>query len=98
MPLKKNIGNIAVIGPNADMMYNQLGDYTAPQEREEIVTVLDGIRKAVSPSTKVNYVKGCAIRDVTTSNIPAAVEAAVLPMRLFWLLVVRVPAISRQNI
>ena len=37
---------------------------------------LDGIRKAVSPSTKVNYVKGCAIRDVTTSNIPAAVEAA----------------------
>ena len=94
MPLKKNIGSIAVIGPNADMMYNQLGDYTAPQERKEIVTVLDGIRKAVSPSTKVNYVKGCAIRDVTTSNIPAA----VLPMRLFWLLVVRVPAISRQNI
>ena len=76
LPLKKNIGSIAVIGPNADMMYNQLGDYTAPQEREEIVTVLDGIRKAVSPSTKVNYVKGCAIRDVTTSNIPAAVEAA----------------------
>lgn len=76
MPLKKNIGNIAVIGPNADMMYNQLGDYTAPQEREEIVTVLDGIRKAVSPSTKVNYVKGCAIRDITTSNITAAVEAA----------------------
>lgn len=58
------------------MMYNQLGDYTAPQEREEIVTVLDGIRKAVSPSTKVNYVKGCAIRDVTASNIPAAVDAA----------------------
>ena len=76
LPLKKNIGSIAVIDPNADMMYNQLGDYTAPQEREEIVTVLDGIRKAVSPSTKVNYVKGCAIRDVTTSNIPAAVEAA----------------------
>lgn len=76
LPLKKNIGNIAVIGPNADMMYNQLGDYTAPQEREEIVTVLDGIRKAVSPSTKVNYVKGCAIRDVTTSDIPAAVKAA----------------------
>ena len=76
LPLKKDIGTIAVIGPNADMMYNQLGDYTAPQERSEIVTVLDGIRAAVSPSTKVNYVKGCAVRDVTTSNIPAAVEAA----------------------
>lgn len=76
LPLKKNLGSIAVIGPNADMMYNQLGDYTAPQEREEIITVLDGIRRAVSPSTKVNYVKGCAVRDVTTSDIPAAVKAA----------------------
>lgn len=76
LPLRKDIGSIAVIGPNADMMYNQLGDYTAPQEREEIVTVLDGIRKAVSPATKVRYAKGCAVRDVTASDIPAAVEAA----------------------
>ncbi|WP_455672319.1 glycoside hydrolase family 3 N-terminal domain-containing protein [Phocaeicola sp.] len=76
LPLSKEIKSIAVIGPNADMIYNQLGDYTAPQERKEIVTVLDGIRNAVSPATKVTYVKGCAIRDVTTSNIPAAVEAA----------------------
>lgn len=76
LPLSKQLKHIAVIGPNADMMYNQLGDYTAPQEREEIVTVLDGIKKAVSPSTQVTYVKGCAIRDVTASNIPAAVEAA----------------------
>ncbi len=76
LPLNKNIKSIAVIGPNADMMYNQLGDYTAPQERSEIVTVLDGIKNAVSPSTKVTYVKGCAIRDVKNSDIPAAVKAA----------------------
>lgn len=76
LPLSKQLKHIAVIGPNADMMYNQLGDYTAPQERREIITVLDGIRNAVSPSTQVTYVKGCAIRDVTTGNIPAAVEAA----------------------
>lgn len=76
LPLNKNIKNIAVIGPNADMMYNQLGDYTAPQDRKEITTVLDGIRNAVSPSTKITYVKGCAIRDVTASNIPAAIDAA----------------------
>lgn len=76
LPLDKSIKKIAVIGPNADMMYNQLGDYTAPQERQDIITVLDGIRKAVSPSTQVTYVKGCAIRDITTSNILEAVEAA----------------------
>lgn len=77
LPLSKNIQSIAVIGPNADNMYNQLGDYTAPQERENIVTVLDGIKQAVNPSTTVRYVKGCAIRDTTQSNIPKAVEAAL---------------------
>ncbi len=76
LPLSKNIKHIAVIGPNADMMYNQLGDYTAPQERKEIVTVLDGVKRAVSSATKVTYVKGCAVRDTTKSDIPAAVAAA----------------------
>lgn len=76
LPLSKHIGHLAVIGPNADSMYNQLGDYTAPQERKEITTVLDGIRQAVSPHTQVTYVKGCAIRDTTHSDIPAAVSAA----------------------
>lgn len=76
LPLKKEIRKLAVIGPNADTMYNQLGDYTAPQSPEDIVTVLEGIRTAVSPSTEVTYVKGCAIRDTTTTDIPAAVQAA----------------------
>lgn len=76
LPLSKEIKQLAVIGPNADEMYNQLGDYTAPQDAKEVITVLDGIRKAVSPSTKVTYVKGCAIRDTTASDIPAAVAAA----------------------
>lgn len=76
LPLKKEIGKLAVIGPNADNMYNQLGDYTAPQSPEDIVTVLEGIRNAVSPSTQITYVKGCAIRDTTTTDIAAAVEAA----------------------
>lgn len=76
LPLPKEIGSIAVIGPNADNIYNQLGDYTAPQERGSIVTVLDGIKKAVSPRTVVRYAKGCAIRDTTQSNIEEAVQAA----------------------
>lgn len=76
LPLSKHIGYLAVIGPNADEMYNQLGDYTAPQVREEVATVLDGIRAAVSESTRVTYVKGCAVRDTTATDIPAAVAAA----------------------
>lgn len=76
LPLKKTIKKLAVIGPNADNIYNQLGDYTAPQPAEKIVTVLEGIQAKVSPETKVTYVKGCAIRDTAHSSINEAVAAA----------------------
>ena len=75
LPLSKDLRHVAVIGPNADMMYNRLGDYTAPQDRSAIATVLDGVR-AMLPTAEVEYVKGCAIRDTTTSDIAAAVAAA----------------------
>ncbi|KGE15312.1 glycoside hydrolase family 3 N-terminal domain-containing protein [Sphingobacterium deserti] len=76
LPLSKSLKRIAVIGPNADNMYNQLGDYTAPQPDEKVKTVLTGVRAAVSKDTKVEYVKGCAIRDTSASDIAAAVQAA----------------------
>ena len=76
LPLSKQVRSIAVIGPNADMMYNQLGDYTAPQRPDDIVTPLGGIRAAVSSNTKVLYAKGCAVRDTTQSNIDEAVRIA----------------------
>lgn len=75
LPLDKNIKSIAVVGPNADVMYNYLGDYTAPQERSKVITVLDAV-KARLPKAKVTYAKGCAIRDTTQSDIAAAVAAA----------------------
>lgn len=76
LPLDKNLKRIAVIGPNADTQYNQLGDYTAPQDSAYITTVLEGIRAAVGPKTEVVYEKGCAVRDTTQSDIAQAVEAA----------------------
>ncbi|GAA3965779.1 glycoside hydrolase family 3 N-terminal domain-containing protein [Pedobacter ginsengiterrae] len=76
LPLSKSLKNIAVLGPNADNIYNQLGDYTAPQTEENIVTVLEGIKNKLSSATKINYVKGCSIRDTTNSNIEEAVSAA----------------------
>ena len=75
LPLAKNLQRIAVIGPNADNIYNQLGDYTAPQPESNVVTVLEGI-KAKLPTAQVLYAKGCAIRDTTSADIAAAVAAA----------------------
>ena len=75
LPLNRNI-KIAVIGPNADNRYNMLGDYTAPQEDSNIITVLDGVRAKLGKGA-VEYVKGCAIRDTANSNIDEAVAAAL---------------------
>ena len=75
LPLSKTINKVAVIGPNADNRYNMLGDYTAPQEDSNVKTVLDGIITKLSPS-RVEYVRGCAIRDTTVNEIEQAIEAA----------------------
>lgn len=75
LPLSKN-AKVAVVGPNADNVYNMLGDYTAPQADGKVVTVYNGIRAIIGEASCV-YAKGCAVRDTLDSDIPAAVEAAM---------------------
>ncbi len=74
LPLSRNL-RVAVVGPNADNVYNMLGDYTAPQPDGKVKTVLAGIKAKLS-ANQVEYVKGCAVRDTNNTDIPAAVEAA----------------------
>ena len=64
---------IALVGPNADNVYNQLGDYTAPQPEGKVVTMLDGL---LARGATVKYVKGCSIRDTCGDSISEAVMAA----------------------
>ena len=75
LPLSKNV-KVAVVGPNADNVYNMLGDYTAPQADGKVVTVYNGIRAMIGEASCV-YAKGCAVRDTNDCDIPAAVEAAM---------------------
>ena len=74
LPLGKST-NVLVCGPNADNIYNMLGDYTAPQEPGNVKTVLEGIRHKL-PASQIEYVKGCAVRDINDSNIQEAVSSA----------------------
>ena len=76
LPLSKDVGSVAVIGPNAHNIYNQLGDYTAPQPPENITTVLEGIQNKIPDDATVRYVRGTAIRDTLFNEIDLAVEAA----------------------
>ena len=74
LPLRKDM-RVAVIGPNADNVYNLLGDYTAPQPRGNVKTILDGVKTKL-PAANIEYVKGCAVRDTNDCNIGEAVAAA----------------------
>ena len=76
LPLKKDVGTIAVIGPNADDQTNQLGDYAPKDVRQKVVTVLAGIRQKVSPHTKVVYAKGSDVLGSDTRGFAEAREAA----------------------
>ena len=76
LPLSNDIVSIAVIGPNANNMYNQLGDYTAPQNPNDIVTVFDGIINRAKDGTNIFYAKGCSIRDTNDADFESAIKAA----------------------
>lgn len=74
LPLDKGV-KVAVVGPNADNIYNLLGDYTAPQPDGKIITPYQGIRAKVGDGN-CTLARGCAVRDTNDCDIPAAVEAA----------------------
>lgn len=76
LPLSRNLKSIAVIGPNADNVYNMLGDYTAPQREGAVVTVLQGIKNHVTPQTTVSYAKGCSIRSESEAGFEEALAVA----------------------
>lgn len=72
LPLKKT-QKIAVIGPNAHHYLHQLGDYTAYQNPQDIVTVYQGICKKVS---QVSYALGCTTRKKQFENLDETLKIA----------------------
>ena len=76
LPFGPDIRRIAVIGPNADQLYNQLGDYTAPQRPGTGVTVLAGLRTLAPEGMEIGFAPGCGIRSISREGFAAAVELA----------------------
>lgn len=76
LPLKGKQKKLAIIGPNADALYNQLGDYTAPQNQAECVTVLEGLKSIVPKEWELFYEKGSEIREKVVDGILKAEELA----------------------
>ncbi|MFD9831598.1 glycoside hydrolase family 3 N-terminal domain-containing protein [[Kitasatospora] papulosa] len=69
-------GTLAVIGPNADSVPQQIGDYTAPQRPGTGGGVLAGLRAAAPEGTAVAYARGCGLVGGDLSGLPEAVALA----------------------
>jgi beta-glucosidase len=100
LPLSTDVVTIAVIGPSADDVRLQQGDYSYPAHVEfsgafegdsvageesafrpgpfypPSVSVLEGIRSAVSPATEVLVARGCDVTGESTEGLQEAFEAA----------------------
>ena len=76
LPLNKNIDTLAVIGPLADNRQAMIGSWSAAGDYTDAVTLLDGIKEAVSQSTEIIYTKGADITGDDRAGFEEAVIAA----------------------
>src|ERR1051326_7732747 len=75
LPLRKNVGSIAVIGALAADSSVVLGNWQALGQKEDAVSVLDGIRRAV-PGATVTYARGASPASSDSSGIAEAIRVA----------------------
>lgn len=61
LPLAKKSGTIAVIGPLADDHDSPLGAWRAQGQTNSAISLLEGIRGAVGPGTRVLYAEGAPL-------------------------------------
>lgn len=78
LPLSSSIGSLAVIGPLADNRAEMMGNWTGDGRQEDVVTILEGIRRAVGSATRVSHAKGVDI-DVKTLMPGARAEDEKAP-------------------
>src|SRR3712207_1020733 len=70
LPLRKDLKSVAVIGPNADSLEVLLGNYHGIPSKW--VTALEGIRREVSPRTRVTYALGTTLTGEALLPVPAS--------------------------
>jgi len=76
LPLRKDLGTLAVIGALADDARETLGGWVGAGRAEDARSLLDGIRRAVSPGTTVRYARGADVVSDDTDGFDEAVRLA----------------------
>ena len=75
LPITQAPRRIAVLGPLADNATEMLGPWSGAGRGEEMVSLLDGLRKTW-PQSEIKYARGVDIDSEDLSGIPAAFELA----------------------
>ena len=89
LPLKKDIKSIAVIGPLADDKDTPIGNWRAQGMSNSAVSLIEGIKNAVSSNTKVVYEKGC---DLTIDYLKPGQPKFLFPLKINKTDVSKIPA------
>jgi len=71
LPLSKSLATVAVIGPLADAKADMLGTWCGEGKKEDVVTLLEGVR-AKLPQAKVVHVEACRIASCGEAGIAQA--------------------------
>ncbi len=79
LPISKQTGSIALIGPFIRAVRDNLGFWSMewPDDSINIISQWEGIQKRVSAGTRLIYAKGCNINDSSRAGFSEAVEAAL---------------------
>ncbi|HAP37081.1 MAG TPA: glycosyl hydrolase, partial [Bacteroidetes bacterium] len=78
LPLSKSTKSIALIGPLAgnDHKTDLVGTWAWTKDTASVVSVIEGIKSKISPSTKLLYDKGCEIESDSGARIEQAIKIA----------------------
>ncbi len=79
LPLRREVGSIAVIGPLADAARDTVGPWVFEQDDSETVTILAGIKAAVGAGTRVDYSPGATMPPRLHRSIFESAEHAPAP-------------------
>ena len=86
LPLSKNLGSLAVIGPLANVQKPLQGPWSFASEPTDVVTILQGLRNKLPASTHIEYAQGADLKReyqnehggaATDAQIQQAVQAAL---------------------
>ncbi|MBY9003775.1 MAG: glycoside hydrolase family 3 C-terminal domain-containing protein [Candidatus Lokiarchaeota archaeon] len=74
LPLKKDVKNLAVIGPTADNKDVLLGNYFGTPSR--YTTILQGIKEKVTGNGEVFFAEGCPLKEKSEEGFGEAIRIA----------------------